>query len=128
LSTGCCVFQILSSRKENRELQRFTGSLVMADMPGGASGLVIILFVLDIVVAIVVTRTIYRRGYTGLRKYLLLALAWLVPLIGGYCAAVAIWEHRRSASSATPVEDSFVGRSATESGVADDRRGPNSSE
>ena len=48
-------------------------------MSDGALTLLILVIIVDLATAIVLTRVINRRGYTGQRKTLLIALTWLVP-------------------------------------------------
>jgi len=60
-------------------------------MSDGALTLLILVIIVDLATAIVLTRVINRRGYTGQRKTLLMALTWLVPAVGAFCAALIVW-------------------------------------
>jgi len=93
-------------------------------MSGGVFDVLIIAIVIDLVAAIAVSRVVHRRGYTGLKKSLLLALAWLVPFIGALWAAWTIWEYEQRASRPHPVAESPVGREASQTSVAQGVRKP----
>ena len=71
-------------------------------MTDGTLTLVLLLIVADLVIAVVVTKMINRRGYTGLRKTLLLSLTWLVPGVGAICAAITMWSGARGATTSDP--------------------------
>ena len=64
--------------------------------------LVALVVVFDLVLAMIITRVISRRGYSGLRKTLLLALTWLVPGIGAICAAITMWSRASGATISDP--------------------------
>ena len=71
-------------------------------MTDGTLTLVVLVIVADLVLAVIVTRAINRRGYTGLRKAILMALTWLVPGIGAFCAAVTMWSRGRGEATSEP--------------------------
>ena len=71
-------------------------------MTDGTLTLVVLVIVADLVIAVIITRVINRRGYTGLRKALLMALTWLVPGIGAFCTAVTMWSRGRGEATSEP--------------------------
>jgi hypothetical protein len=61
-----------------------------------------------LVVSLLATFFVRKRGFTGMRLVLLVMLVWLVPFLGAGCASAAAWERGRSVGGSDPIPNEWL--------------------
>jgi len=61
-----------------------------------------------LVVSLLATLFVRKRGFTGMRFALLVMLVWLIPFLGAVCASAAAWERGRGVGGSDPIPSEWL--------------------